>query len=162
MLRNVLAACLICVGSFAAADGPSYEDTLDFIIGKIATTPSAGISFRLYSPERCVLKTDEIWYDSSGSRTSLYQRVVRLSDLDPTRVEYHSASSDVVHAHTRDNLMTVEDIHQQLDSSVYGDSYRRASNDFFVRVRDPQQNTDRVVRALSHLIRVCGGEEELF
>jgi hypothetical protein len=163
-VRCIFAVLATCFASLACAqEGPSYEETVDFILEKsrvVDGSYSGGQTghYSLELPDRCILVSEQI--DRDGSNVTNYrQSRVNLSDIDPSTVDTLTRTAfPAVRLWTRDqDELITERVPDQTGSIITRRTYIA-----FVAVRDPDRNLDRVVRAFRHLVSLCGGREELF
>ena len=180
MSKYFLIAWVALVGSVAQAqDGPSYEETVGFLKKKIDVTTNIHYQ-TLDFPENCVaqIQLRKRKYGESGAFTST--QTAQLDTLDPSRI--YSDDGIEVGAREREKVVqyrgewkfrSLSDIREwfQIIESQKGCSegnlmcHDTYLIDHFAisNVLPPEEdNKPRVVRALKHLIRLCGGEEELF
>lgn len=161
------AALILAIsGSALAQEGPSYADTANFIINKVAVSGSSS-RYSLRFPNQCVMEMQEENFWSNGSRSALNVRSVELRDLDPSRTEVSTSGSVTVAFFTRADVKKVTYLQRNFTKSGEFDPMFSSSgqhNVIFVRVLSAQdnENGNRVARAMRHLIEICGGKEELF
>lgn len=188
-LKYILAALVVALGSLAQAqDGPSYEETVSFLVSKVnirSGDQNYYKSYRFEELESCRFLYAADNFSTEGPNRTEYSQAQKIitstaeidfSELDPTTNEI---SSHGVHVRSREgrNVISI----QTTFFPAYYD-YAAAAREKEVRCRsdgsclepasyfdratfytfDANNNAPRVSRALEHLIRICGGREELF
>jgi hypothetical protein len=161
-----------------AQEGPSYEETLRFLNSKVDLNRGTSTN-RLLENDRCdlVLRiTNEANY-KGRRQDDLINHYFDLSDLDPSRIFYEESSfrpgEGLVWIHTKENrdLIIQEQIFYRESSASpgytcqsSGECRSRISVSYIVIQTLPPNNDNgpRAARALQHLVRLCGGQEELF
>jgi hypothetical protein len=157
----LLVGLLLVVPTHSYAEGPSFEKTLEFLNTWVRDFPDGNRSNRhrfdkFSSKNRCLLRGTS-HHDNKYQTT--YGLLLDLSKLDPSRVAAWPGSTDDV-AGVR--------LHCLADSAcvtVYKDANlktlwsREKHTDFPAPTVDRAR---RVAKAFAHLIRLCGGKEELF
>lgn len=177
ILTSFFASVFLAAASAQAQDGPSYEETVKFIQNKVSNH-NYDQNQKLNFPDRCiVVKTVSATSYSQTEGWVTVESKVDLSTLDPSRVTLVDGG---VAATARENrkVVTHEYIkrfnnHSDFDrNKVPSENCARSRLTcsrlnkgpyISVYVIDPvQDNRPRMARALSHLIKLCGGTEELF
>lgn len=157
--------------SLSAKDSPSYDETIEFVLRKLDTTDanskenfSAKKNRKYVVDKRCeinvtsilIMKSDDDLYHARTNYS------LALSEFDPTRIEakYDGAEGPYVRMRT---LESVESIYISIN---YLPNHEDSSDkNYSYKVSTVDLNTDepeRVVKAMKHLVRLCGGKEELF
>lgn len=179
------------MSSMALAEA-SYEETTQFIYGKGSGLTTLGNRSKDrqnldLTSERCKLKIVGLfaWKDDSSRWTSDYElespsyietRVVDLAEIDPSRTEI---GKNTVYFETRERKEAVRVLIEKMNfnntfaetainpygftctSEVCEKQYYDSS--FTLRSIDPlNDNLPRLAKAMNHLVRLCGGKEELF
>lgn len=173
----ILAATVLGV-QVSASDRPSYEETTGFLASKLNVNSGKYIQ-RISYQEKCVMKVTYDWkeFDDRGFKFfSTY--LVPLAKMDP---------SETVTVHARENQKVIQNLslikfanRRALDSysGDYGDDkrlscdghalecrweYEHSDYFWFPMILPPESdNRPRVLKAMQHLIKLCGGKEELF
>lgn len=161
-----------------ANDGPSYEETVEFIQARLATSfpYSNRIAYRRIDfPERCVVQRT----DGRAHDVNQFVRRVDLKEVDPSAVKVADWTGGEIDLVIRDNRKVVETTHYFRDKSYFS-SYRSdgykcgktecvrqvQNNTFWIDIRlvkpPRDRNEGKLVKALAHLARLCGGKDELF
>lgn len=145
MIVRLVAMATLCsaLATQAHADeGPRYEETVEFIASKL----HRGYFFR--ETENCNFK-----YGSNQTNWSF-----KAADLDPSRVEIDSLGAFF---YTREERNLINYYDKGATNELMMVSLVPLNGNF--SIRPPiRVNTDKVIRAMTHLIMICGGTEELF
>lgn len=177
-IRNMCAvtiALTTMIGQATANDGPSYEETVQFVLDRTQIRTAKGVNVAISFPKRCILLQVSGEGSSSVTRTKvnlaqvnpesvvnwkgLYV-VAKTSDMQPVIQvnEEHFAHGEVY----RDKLKSPGNgnFKFECDSKSCVNNHTRA--DFSVRTFDREENLPRLKRALTHLVNLCGGKAPLF
>jgi hypothetical protein len=170
-LKFALTALVICLGSIGKAqDGPSYEETVAFIQSKLSSIAYAADgqrSFHFFELNRCEFEYHDIlnWRSANGTvnRENIYR--VQLSSLDPSRVSI-GRTNDLygfrpVVLSTREGQRSISSRYTPL-SGCRDQNLCQAGSENVFRMELVSSEPERLQSAVSHLIRLCGGREELF
>lgn len=152
------AGAIITSASCALAqEGPNYAETTRFLQEKLNVENNhswQSVSF----PERCVFKKER--FDKTSPE---YRHIfsVHLSKMDPSKVYSRTdVGGGYVYFVTLKNLW-VANATTYKNGKVFKQSTTNSIN--LAPILDPDtENGPRVVKALSHLINLCGGKKELF
>ena len=158
-----LSALLISFGSMVQSQsGPSYEETVRFIMERVNTSNE----YRLSETSRCNFEFTDFGQSFNTGTAPNYVSWVNLNRLDPSRVEAQLRQRHaIVRMHATSSSIAIERRIDRVNrnQSVIRSERINSEDFFFVQVdRDHRNSAPRVVRAFEHLIRVCGGREELF
>lgn len=186
-----LALTSVSPNSALAEDGPSYNDTVSFLQEKLNTRSRDGsdsekfeevsrCKFRIYS----TTYTNTLHFQNINPPDNIKwsATVIEFSarDLDPSRVAVNFETE--VQFFTLENykLIRKRSIFYDVPSAIlegYGkqgdfiecdlgmchrDVYYRSAAELDSILSPANENAPRVRRAMEHLIRLCGGKEELF
>lgn len=171
MIKHILVVILsLTLGSAVANDGPTYEQTVEFIKQKIATQEKVNFPriiaedrWTIAFPAQCVIEythqrykdiTDNGLYDLELIREN--RRLIPLKKLIPSKIGqreqtiyFYAKSNDIAQISTEMHCSTNECITNSVDN--YG----------IIRTID-NQSTKGLTKALIHLAKLCGAKEELF
>jgi hypothetical protein len=170
-----------CIGVPVSAQDASYDATISFLGNKLNVNNNRTIQ-SISFPERCYVSLSErsresAWYGGKFE----YVSEVNLADLDPSSIRADT-NSLVVFARERREVVSVKVYNRYDDRSSYSqnrhevDQTPRCNSDTLVcegsdtrnnisiplTLSPVAENFQRVGRAMSHLISLCGGQEELF
>lgn len=163
ILTSIFASVFFTATSAQAQDGPSYEETIAFLQEKV-NVQSSSHSQQIIEDKECefsiVIETLCCGASAGNTITSAF----RLRDFDPSKVAFHDDETRDFHTEI---VMRASKNNKVVDWSSaqprHDTLQKRARQAIFRLVRPPSRdNGPRVVRALKHLIRLCGGKEELF
>jgi hypothetical protein len=155
-----------------AQDKPSYNETLDFIKSKLITEieGSSGsghgiMAFNLSEKNKCefvYVRTMRAHHDE-GLIHNQMRSTVKFSDLDPSRLKLDLSINS--YGYTTLVLITreIQEVIRVERKPLPGCQYvcytsSRGSSKLRIATHDP----NRLMRAVSHLIELCGGRKELF
>jgi hypothetical protein len=189
-VKYIIAVLVTCSASIAhAQDGPSYEETISFLTSKVNVTRNlSGDTYNTYrfeELERCVFSyaSDQFMTDGpNGTQYTTARRQVTsdveidFSELDPSSTEVSSGGIDVRTREGREVISYRTSFHPAFwdyaAASREDDVTCRSDGTCFERrayfdgasfnTFDASNNAPRVASALTHLIQICGGREELF
>ena len=167
MSRTKLILCLfvvtyLSVGSTAYCQ--SKEETKKFLQKKLSYSSNSGTH---NLTERVTFKGDKLVYKKSYYRNddkqleTSYEHTMDLADLNPKRVIFKAAEAPYRHGWIK--LCTTDDkqaIFCERWSEREGKKRYDPGTDVDITVL--ARNADQAVRALRHLIKLCGGKSELF
>jgi hypothetical protein len=179
-LFRVVAFILMSASASIAQGGPSYDETVQFIIQKSdnysraitvrGDNASSGgaIQYRFHEVRRCVFAvvgTGRGWYRAYGKRTVVdwdSEITIDFSTLDPSRAEFTDGNGDnYVRVRSSDDSKNIRSQNVGRGSNHYRNDFMDHFADIYVK--DPaQRNGPKLEEAIKHLIRLCGGKEELF
>lgn len=184
--RNMCAATIALatmIGQAAANDDPSYEETVNFILEKTGVSwdyKKQSISF----PERCQMVVTARYTNNDDILDEIRKYHIPLAEMDPSRTEiWERAGSVFVKAKKAAKIISTE------HTSFF--NYAGLTNEYGVKMNklgstfkcyegqkycvstyresgisvftfNPKDNLPRLDRAFKHLIKLCGGKEELF
>ena len=162
-----------------ALEGPSYDDTVSFLASKLNVSNNKYTQEISY-PERCVMKVD---YYARRFRKEDFLKfrsiyLIPLEKMDPS-------NTPTIHARENKEVIELTGIVTSTKRNSIEKYYRDYGSDpdlscdpkqlkcvwatdyddyfWFSLVLSPEEdNNPRVLKAMSHLIRLCGGKEELF
>lgn len=161
ILRAILSFAVLFPVSAFANSGPSYDETLSFVLKKVDGNSyrqnDVNIQYSISSPTKCHLKFGEVEHGKKVYETHF---IIDLSKLDPSRVSQNTSpqyTARWVHMKVFENKDSVEVVSKKTGSRekrwwVNGATIRLTRND----------DIPRVARAVEHLIRLYGGKEALF
>ncbi|WP_407474777.1 hypothetical protein [Sulfitobacter sp. PM12] len=167
--RYVFAGLVTCFASTShAADGPSYDKTVNFIQSKLLSgafphrRDGDSVSFDI---SNCVISKEIIDYGSNSSSSpyryvGTYTWSLSLSQIDPSTARVTEYDSIDLGVTGRANSV------RQVNSYADGRTERKFYHLFEIGTREVKppssDSMPRVARALQHLVNLCGGAEELF
>jgi|AntRauTorckE5430_2_1112549.scaffolds.fasta_scaffold04558_3 hypothetical protein len=141
-------AAFLLVTPASSQDRPSYEETVQYIVDRTSfRNPNSNLRYALEFPERCTIKYSNVYPDMVVAHT------VAAKDLDPAEVEGRNGEFRDIFLITRENREMVQ--------WANTDGRRRTAASMHIFVHIGAEGT-RVGRAFENLIRLCGGQEELF
>jgi hypothetical protein len=175
----ITAFALMLGGAGNAQTGPSYEDTVKFLREKIPSEyersrgnhrHSHRYSLEELGPCQFALDLlEDITGPAGASDRSSFRLIDRfaLKDFDPTAITMREMSGEYeVRARTNRDLASVEYLAAPLPGCTRPDcgpesrsNGVKSSITFMVENKD---DGERAIRALSHLITLCGGKAQLF
>lgn len=199
MLKYALTALLMSGGSIAQAqDGPSYDETVEFIQSKFSSIVNVTASnASIYRRGHLFEEKSQCEFDLVEHRfhhgfqgvTEINVSVFDAKAFDPSRIDridYEDGLRVGFRVYTREerpithfNLGRRDYVSNNGFQSIFPDQGCRGQlNDFAYCAKSPNSNSiavistslveprsvnaDRLSRAFTHLIRLCGGREELF
>jgi len=140
-------------GPALAQEGPSYDDTVSFIRDKIET--------KIHSFE-VDKKTCGI---SISSKDQLQSEIFSfsLADVDPSEIRTNRSSITINIINYNDRIRR----DWQISSSACRSDEKCSGTDytgsiFLTALNKNPDNSERLGRAFEHLVRICGGREQLF
>lgn len=174
-VRLIITAAVCSVSGMQACadDGPSYEDTLNFINSKLVTTLSASSSysktqrkFSLTEVTRCVFVYKDKFRskDEDGYLNENMQISFDFKTIDPSKVKISTRNS---YYNIRPVSLTTREEHRSIKitrkpasgcTHKYCKNSTENSSFFTMYSREPE----RLQKALIHITKLCGGKEELF
>lgn len=175
---SLVCAVLTSASPSLAQDGPSYEETLEFLDSKLNVQNNLEIQAVSY-PERCfmVVSSESQNFDSRGYKF-IDTDFIPLDEMDPSNTptirsrggRRAISSRTVVEFSTLTSLRNYySEYSNDSELNCYTESLMcewDVSNFeyyWFPQMLSPKSdNEPRVLRAMQHLIRLCGGEKELF
>ncbi|WP_141400645.1 hypothetical protein [Magnetospirillum sp. 15-1] len=180
--KRAMLVLMFFLSSAAAASGPTYEETVDFIKKKIDNNNYKGDygsawreSFNEIS--RCTFEIRSyVYYPGREESGDLTSYVVDFKDLDPGRTSIGSVEGNPpwVTTITKENKESIKrtsyDRPSESDfSKKYASMKDRPGNRRYVddvrlySLNSPrEENAGRIKNAVNHLIGMCGGSAELF
>ena len=180
----------IPVGADAEKFIPNYSETLDFILQKTGTKHNYSNSIfyqKMVEVDKCIFNLHEDNY-TDGNQSEIKDRTTYTFDLrnfDPSRVIIRNNLDKVV-LFGFDNKEVVEVNYINFDHprGKYKTQYEMCREDKWEGYRisknkcysengefqnsvsigtfDNQRNMPKLAKALTHMIKICGGKEELF
>jgi hypothetical protein len=167
-MKNSFFPVLIVLGLSSACyaqDNPTYRETVDYILRNIDGDDSvSGAKWRhsLAEEGRCKFSMVIDKYFTDGGRD--YSRTTynfSLSNFDPkgTKTESHVLYGEKVRIVTPEKEKTVKITKIPLEGC---NRYCNGHDSKHWNVPIETDNPQKVSRAFSHLIKICGGKEELF
>ena len=152
------------MGSVAQAqDGPGYEETLNFLHEKLNLQSSSDLQ-KLVQNKKCEFSIVIETLCCGVSVGNIETYTFKIKYFDPSKVKFYQDSVRDFYGETV--IQTIKNkrvVNWSSRNPGYDPLSKRLSRAIFRLVRPPQSdNGPRVVRALKHLIRLCGGQEELF
>ena len=179
--RSIFTALVFLLFSLNSYGTPSLVDTINFILEKtnlnlgdghgsqrlVFANKFAKKGFHKKLKSRCYLRVSTSSY--LNTRTEIRQdNFGRLKDLDPTRISVYDGS---VALDTKNDAEKVYSIDYGWGSTKNGEfvsnkikiNRQQWGSAFLIKVltQNPQ-NPEKVAKAFSHAIRLCGGTGELF
>ena len=163
----------ISISSAEAEEGPGKKETANFIDAKTNLLWDNGrrqwVEFR---DDYCEIrvhgyfKRNEAFYSggsSSKTETNAAYRTVKLDKLDPTRVEAFTSFIDVSTLENRKSVQAKFFKSRYPNNSEIKDVQTESEYQLRFDVLPPHNvNVPKLARALTHLIKLCGGKGELF
>lgn len=153
--RTALACAILTSASPSLAqDGPSYDETVNYIVTR-TNVSGATLGHRwtqsVNFAEHCRIRVDlNIDYIDTKYASEARSHWANLDAFDPKEVWSRIDYSDII-------LTTTESIDLIKTRTTSGSNV--FEHRLFVKVPN---GVERVGRALQHLIILCGGQEELF
>lgn len=180
-LHGMTLSLVLCAPAIAQ-EGPSYSETLQFLQSKLNTQSTQGsvrYSFSVSEAERCEIIAST--KDTETARSNHWREIqtfIDLAQLDPASVRSSNNDTQIIAVSTgrKDTIRITQfasrayslDVgypeYPDSDCNSQGCSFEELSPRAVLSgVLGPtSDNGPRVVRALRHLIEICGGREELF
>lgn len=167
----------------ASADtGPSYDQTVEFLISKTQVVWSGGVTKQsVRFPEKCHIEIETEYFGNDGILDHRGTLSAKLKEMDPSSVRDPRTGGDRVYVNSFENRKVVRHVDEfpytyPGNKNQYGEHISTNSDkcsnrlctrefensSFWVSTFDPQNNRPRLIKALSHLIALCGGKAELF
>lgn len=165
-----------------AQDGPSYNEALAFLRSKVDLNYGNTKTIRLIENKKCnfTQKTTLLPGSDGSPVEQTFLQTFELSDFDPSKIEYRKSTNPgfpndgLVTAATKELKKAVRfestsyfqskpssKSWKRIGSNLYRSVYQREDVTFHT-LQPNHDNGPRVVRALQHLVKLCGGKEELF
>ena len=138
-----------------ASDDPSIEETQDFIISKTQIkNENYGNPYlkNAYFYENCKMTVITTYMEKEPYRT--ITSTTNLGDLDPSEVQIYDGN--VVMIATDDKEVV------KVSYKINGEKYEKDAYFSQVQLRATTSNLERVMKAMTHLIKKCGGKTQLF
>lgn len=173
---------IAAAGSAQAQDGPSYEQTVQFLQEKLNTQINAKVGRQdnsFVEISRCEFESRQFFASAEGRQNDVYQMIVmKMRDADPGKISINSMWQDQVDIGAAKNMNKFEFVQVNgEDASVLREKssveikstpgIRKTMHAISVasvgRVLSPaSDNATRVQKALVHIAKICGGKVELF
>lgn len=159
-------ACISFAGSASANDGPSYEQTVNFILEKTAFheerfdgRPPYRALRTVSFPEQCVMVLGHRALASSGGRLlDESSTKLQLNLVDPSTIKAGKYSISLESTGARE----VFSYKGRSPDQNGGKWIRFPTAGASIYVTQYSRNASKVVRAIQHLVNLCGGKKELF
>lgn len=149
------AALTIWATFVSAQEGPSYDETANFIISKSNLSYKNGTSTRVEFSQRCTMRIVREARDNGP----VYHReidTIPLSKVDPTRITLDNGQVGI---YVREGRASITEQHTPLNG---GKPSTKLVNFTWLSTFDSANNAPRLQSALMHLVKLCGGKGELF
>lgn len=198
-ILSIVASLIFAIPAWAS-DGPSYEETVEFIRKKTSMKRDGWDTqrYRNWIEERGHCKFVDVAHLIATKRTDYWktgpvsnERIYfDLSNFDPSRVELVGSGTfkgDVI-IHTYENRDLVDYEYEYLPTyfgsfkpCMRGEYDNKAKGQIYVKEKDScrlreanvssqvrlstydvETNGPKLKKAITHLIKLCGGKEELF
>ncbi len=174
-----LISILLSPSFSSASDGPSYEETVDYIVSKGTNREdrySNGGSERVLFPKKCILRTVGKSSGSSSGIKATRTREVKVSDLDPSSLGDRVFDKKLfIATHDEQNLVSDKLVHIGIEAYKArndSNSWVCTKSDLTCIERDYIESISiytynnkyitKLNNAFRHLIKLCGGKESLF
>lgn len=178
----IAASIILTTSPVLAQNVPSYDETVAFIRSKVNMNDGQNRVFRFIENEKCTFTyslTLLVGFDDSPVEGSI-DATFNLSDLDPSKIYFKPSSNPsfpdggAVNIETREAKKSIRkdwkfyDTRKSLPAFITWNANnmcRRVDleDNYSIGTINPQRdNGPRVARALQHLVKLCGGKEELF
>ncbi len=138
-----------------ASDGPSIEETQDFIISKTAIkNENYGSPYlkETYFYENCEMTVVTTYIEKEPYKT--ITSTTNLEDLDPSEVQIYNGNVAMIATDDKEVV--------KVSYKRNGEKYEKDAYFSEVHLRSTTSNLDRVMKAMTHLIKMCGGKTQLF
>ena len=144
------------------AGEPTKKETIEFIMGKADNfiykyhkSDGTDESTQLLRFDGCNLVRQDLYHKSNGYRQD-YKLYVDLSKLDPSTGELLPNSSRIQFlTKERKEVVKVE------SKGNRGDGYQQYQDAMQLETKS-REDGEKLIKAFRHLIKLCGGTEELF
>ncbi|WP_276756542.1 hypothetical protein [Pseudoalteromonas marina] len=170
----LLLTIIVFNNSSFANNSPSKKETVNFIKDKVFSEEYDNLGYRKlshlkHSEDYCTLN---LYLESEKIGEGIIRyvgAVFSLKDIDPTRIEYGYSSGTKSH-HAR---LTVTNNEKKIllysgkknvkSNKSYDEEFeKRYYEDISSGTHPKKVNAEKMVKALIHLVNLCGGESELF
>ena len=159
MKKSLLLIALLAGTAYAE---PTKEETWDYIrrnlTSSIGTDSRFGGSYYKYSFDKSSCVFQKVTEDKNGNHSIFTTYTINLADLDPNEVKAITPSSSdpwiIMGCRERKNCVHTKSSNPSDNRNDYNGYEDGLSLDSDV--------PERVAKAFSHLIRLCGGKPELF
>lgn len=180
-LPMIVALMLYAAPTFAQ-EGPSYAETLTFLRSKVDLNYGKTKTIRLVQNKKCNLTQATrllAGFDGVPEEQSI-NVTFELSAIDPSRIEYRKSTNPgfpndgYVLARTKELQKVIRtDANSYFSEKPTNKKWKCGARNMcrityvgedigFQILQPNHDNGPRVVRALQHLVKLCGGKEELF
>lgn len=173
--RTLLKMIVICIAVNACSDGnPSYKETIDYISSKTKTKHGV-IEHEIEFPAKCKMRQRETVYTNNGKISSYDYNEVDIKFLDPSKVKiryevdlllittgYNEAVKKTFYAKLEYYDYLLKNPNFKCGKNLCQKDSTYTSDLSIINFDSALEYAPKLKRAFEHLIKLCGGKEELF